>query len=126
MSTRKGEHIALHGSDIQQISSVTTRAQIDDNERTRLYRRNRWDIVMCSISFELLSSFLQDNEVCVNRITDTIHLSIYLYAITFVSQRLIDCINCIVGAMATVLSDSEYLESIHIGSSLFRSTTIEQ
>ena len=36
---------------------------VQENERVRTYRKNRCDVFMCSFSFELLNTFLQDNEV---------------------------------------------------------------
>ncbi|KAL1915070.1 uncharacterized protein VTP21DRAFT_7775 [Calcarisporiella thermophila] len=63
MDAYKEDHMILHGSDIQRIASITDKQHVAENELAQLYRKNKYQLRMSRISFDLLLSFLQDSDL---------------------------------------------------------------
>lgn len=59
MDRFKGDHMEAHASEIQQISCIITPQHLHSNQTTKMFRNAKYNISMCSYSFELLVSFLQ-------------------------------------------------------------------
>jgi len=56
------EHKDLHGDEINRVISVTTRQQLEENEVTKKWRNNKFNVKMCRYSYNLLISFLQQSK----------------------------------------------------------------
>jgi transcription initiation factor TFIID subunit 5 len=63
LDTFKGDHIALHESDIKQLASITDAYHLKENKLASMYRENKYSLRMCNYAFELFINFLQDNKL---------------------------------------------------------------
>ncbi|KAJ1759791.1 Transcription initiation factor TFIID subunit 5 [Coemansia sp. RSA 1752] len=55
------DHVVHHGKDIETLTTLKTKAHVEENALAKLYRENKYGIRMTRVGFELLLSFLQDH-----------------------------------------------------------------
>ncbi|KAJ2502767.1 Transcription initiation factor TFIID subunit 5 [Coemansia sp. RSA 1972] len=55
------DHVVHHGKDIETLTTLKTKAHVEENTLSKLYRENKYGIRMTRVGFELLLSFLQDH-----------------------------------------------------------------
>lgn len=55
------DHTVNHSKDIGVLKTLKSKAHVEGNEMTKLYRSNKYSIRMTRVGFELLLSFLQDH-----------------------------------------------------------------
>ncbi|KAJ3372625.1 Transcription initiation factor TFIID subunit 5 [Allomyces arbusculus] len=68
----KSDHVAFHSNDLHQLDMIHFPTQIQENEYARMHRTNRFTVPMTSTTFQLLISFLEDNDfVALLRILNT-------------------------------------------------------
>ncbi|KAJ2886559.1 Transcription initiation factor TFIID subunit 5 [Coemansia aciculifera] len=70
------DHVVHHGRTIAALKTLTTKAHVEENALSRLYRDNKYGIRMTRVGFELLLSFLQDHHYTLLMRTVNQHLNI--------------------------------------------------
>jgi len=60
MEVNKDEFLLDHADEIFRLQSVTTPDHLKENEAARQWRRNKYILRMCSYSFDLLITYLHD------------------------------------------------------------------
>ncbi|KAJ1825030.1 Transcription initiation factor TFIID subunit 5 [Coemansia sp. RSA 2671] len=70
------DHIVHHGKVIAVLKTLTTKAHVEENALSRLYRDNKYGIRMTRVGFELLLAFLQDHHYTLLMRTVNQHLNI--------------------------------------------------
>ncbi|KAJ2827742.1 Transcription initiation factor TFIID subunit 5, partial [Coemansia sp. 'formosensis'] len=70
------DHVVHHGRVIAALKTLTTKAHVEENALSRLYRDNKYGIRMTRVGFELLLSFLQDHHYTLLMRTVNQHLNI--------------------------------------------------
>ncbi|KAJ2261955.1 Transcription initiation factor TFIID subunit 5 [Coemansia sp. RSA 376] len=76
MTRYGGDHVVYHGRAIAALKTLTTKAHVEENALSRLYRGNKYGIRMTRVGFELLLSFLQDHHYTLLMRTVNQHLNI--------------------------------------------------
>ena len=63
MQLFRSDHADAHEAEIQRLSAVVTPQHMKENELVGIFRKNKFNIKMCSYASELLLSFLQNNKL---------------------------------------------------------------
>ncbi|ORY00702.1 WD40 repeat-like protein [Basidiobolus meristosporus CBS 931.73] len=58
----KSDHEEFHTPDIQRLEAVTEPQHVEENPLVQIYRKNKYNLKMTNVTFELFISFLQDNK----------------------------------------------------------------
>jgi transcription initiation factor TFIID subunit 5 len=59
----KDDHVALHGTEMKVIQSITSATSLNENETAQLFRNQKYKVRLSQFTFELLMSFVIENKL---------------------------------------------------------------
>lgn len=61
-AAHKGDHELQHGHDLTGLSAIALPPHVEHNELARLFRSNKYRVILSKVTYNLLTNFLNDNE----------------------------------------------------------------